>query len=99
MTYTVDFLDDFHDDLINSFRYYEKQAPGLGDELLMSVDATVNYISRHPLHYQKIFLETRKANLKRFPFAVFYLVHKDKILITAVMHLFRDSKEWKLRQI
>jgi len=99
MIYTIAFLDEIQDDLIASFDYYEQQAVGLGDEFLTSVDAAIHYIRRHPLQYQKIFLETRKINLRRFPSGVYYVIDNDKILITAVMHLFRNPTEWKLRAI
>jgi toxin ParE1/3/4 len=85
-------------DLLDAQEYYEERRPGLGYEFLLSVEASLNYISRHPLHFQKVFSQTRHAIIKRFPFGIFYIIANDKIYISAIIQLSRDPKRWKNRK-
>jgi plasmid stabilization system protein ParE len=41
--------------------------------------------------------DARRAVVRRFPFAVFYEVMADEILILAVYHSRRDPERWKAR--
>ena len=86
-------------DLQDSYDYYEQQLHGLGLDFLMSVEATLNHIARDPLHFQKVHKNKRKANLKRFPFGIFYIISKEYIIILAVIHLTRDPKVWRKRKV
>lgn len=98
MKHIIIFGSEVEADLTESYDHYEKQLNGLGSEFLLSVEAALNQIERSPLHFQKIYKNKRKANLKRFPFGVFYIVTKETVLILAVIHLSRDPKTWKLRK-
>jgi hypothetical protein len=98
MSHTIVFGSKIEADLIESFDYYEEQVDGLGYEFLLSVEAALYEIERNPLLFQKIYKNKRKANLKRFPFGVFYIVSKETVLILAVIHLTRDPQIWKTRR-
>lgn len=98
MTYSIVFGSEVESDLIEAYDHYEQQLEGLGSEFLLAVEAAINYIQRNPLHFQKIYKNKRKANLKRFPFGVFYIVSKESILILAVIRLTRDPMIWKSRK-
>ncbi len=95
---TIEFHPEVEIDLADARDFYEKRRNGLGDEFLLSVEATFNYISRNPLHFPIVFSKTRHALIKRFPFAVFYLIHKGKIYVSAVVHLSRNPKLWQKRK-
>ena len=98
MTYRIAFGSKVEADLTESYDYYEQQSNGLGAEFLISVEAALYQIERNPLHFQKVYKNKRKANLKRFPFGIFYIVSKETVLILAVIHLTRDPKTWKSRK-
>ena len=87
MSFTIVFNSDIESDLTDAYDYYELQLPGLGSDFLLSVEATLNHIQREPLHFQKIYRNKRKANLRRFPYGVFFLLSKKTIYILAVTHL------------
>ncbi len=97
MTYRIAFGSKVETDLAESYDYYEQQLDGLGSEFLLSVEATLYQIERNPLQFQKVYKTKRKANLKRFPFGIFYMVSKQTILILAVIHLTRDPQVWRFR--
>jgi hypothetical protein len=53
MGFSVVFNSNVEADLTDNYDYYELQLPGLGSDFLLSVEATLNYIQREPLHFQK----------------------------------------------
>lgn len=75
--------------LSEHFLYYEKKLPGLGSEFLLSFEACMNYIQRHPLSCERRFLNFRIAIIDRFPYGIFYLVNEKHkaVLIAGVYFL------------
>ena len=81
---TVRILQPAKRDLINGFLFYEKQAAGLGDYFLDSIfsdiDSLLIYSGVHPIKFSDYYCML--AN--RFPFAIYYKLEDDEILIDAV---------------
>lgn len=98
MTCQIIFGIRIEGDLKEAFDYYEDRTEGLRSDFILSVEAAIDAISRNPLQFQKIYSNKRKANIRRFPFGVFYTVKSDTILVLAITHLMRDPKEWKKRK-
>jgi hypothetical protein len=92
-------LPEVDQDVQEAYDWYEKQSIGLGEHLLLSIDAAIDSILRNLLHYSKLYKGTRKFNVKRFPFGVFYTIHKDSITVLAIVHLSRHPNTWKRRKI
>jgi plasmid stabilization system protein ParE len=80
----VVFTPEADDDVAESYEWYESQEPGLGEEFLRSIDASVRGIQRHPEMYPIALDEFRRAPIRRFPFEIFYEPVADNI-----HHLFR----------
>jgi plasmid stabilization system protein ParE len=59
-------------DVDDAFRWYEGQVLGLGYEFIRAVDACLSLIQRNPEAYRKVYRQVRRANLRRFPYSVFY---------------------------
>jgi hypothetical protein len=97
MTYRLTFLPQVEHDVQEAFDWYEWQMPGLGEEFLLSTDATIHAITRKPLLNAVEYKGVRKAKTKRFPFGVFYVLEKDTITVIAITHLARHPKTWKSR--
>lgn len=78
-------LESAKRDLINGFSFYEQQAPALGDYFLDSifsdVDSLVIYSGIHPLFFERYHCMFSK----RFPFAIYYRIENDTILIQAIL--------------
>lgn len=91
MSYTIVFDSKIEADLRKGFDLYDKQLTGLGFEFLLSVEATLYKIEREPLFFPKVYKNKRKANLKRFPYGIFYIVSKGTVFILAVIQLTNDS--------
>lgn len=67
-------------------RYYHEQSPGLADEFFDEVDAFVAKIIANPLSYSIRIADVRRANLKRFPYHLHYMLHGGAIAVVPVSH-------------
>lgn len=84
-------------DLRVGFRFYEKQQTGLGgyflDSLYSDIDSLLLYAGIHSLHFGKYRLLS-----ERFPYAVYYELRDDLIMVRAVLDLRRDPS-WISRKL
>jgi plasmid stabilization system protein ParE len=72
--------------------YYEAQKPGLGADFAQEVQRIIGLIASQPLRYGIRFGAWRRANLRRFPYAVFYQVTEDVPVVFAVLYGRSDFK-------
>ena len=84
-------------DALEAYRWYNEQLPGLGEDFLTEVDRAIETIRANPEASRKIHREFRRALIKRFPYAVFYAVREDRIVMFAILHTARDPRLWKKR--
>lgn len=78
--------------------WYEHEEPGLGRRFLTALDRLVVQIRQEPLRYPLIYRGTRRALVPGFPYAVFFRVHDEAIVVVAVLHMKRDPDNWRLRE-
>lgn len=66
-------------DLIDGYRFYEKQAEGIGayflDTLYSDIDSLAINAGMHPIHFGKY----HRLLSNRFPFAVYYRVEEETV--------------------
>lgn len=84
-------------DLIEAFAWYEDQRPGLGEEFLSCVDASLQAILRMPEMHRVVYEGCRRALIRRFPYAVFYEFMGQKVMVYAIFHVARDPEKWRKR--
>jgi plasmid stabilization system protein ParE len=77
-------------------RWYETRRAGLGDEFGAEVDAAVARIVEHPWAFPRVRGETRRAVLTRFPYALYFRLTDDSIVVLAV-HGRQDPSRWHRR--
>lgn len=68
---------------------------GLGQEFLREVESAVKLIEAFPEAWSALSPRTRRCRTHRFPYALFYQVRPDEILIVSLMDLRRDPKRWE----
>jgi toxin ParE1/3/4 len=85
-------------DVEAAFEWYEKEQAGLGVEFLDELRATYNRIVEGPLKYQELRGSIRHALVRRFPYAVYFAVNGDLVVVVAVLHASRDPAEWQRRR-
>ena len=86
------------DELDRAWSWYEEQRLGLGDEFRACVDAALEAAARDPRAYPRVEGELRRVLVRRYPYAVMYLVEADRVEVIAVFHGARDPREWRRRK-
>ncbi len=84
-------------DVDEAYRWYEERRPGLGEEFLGCVDASIQAICRMPELYAKVHKGYRRALLRRFPYVIFYEYSPGKVTVYCIFHTSRDPKKWRSR--
>jgi toxin ParE1/3/4 len=80
-----------------AFDWYEEKSEGLGLEFLRAADACVAGIRRNPLASPAMYQDIRRALLRRFPYALFYIVKEEQVIVLACFHVKRDPIDWMRR--
>ena len=84
-------------DVEAAFNWYEGEEPGLGLEFLEELRAAYHRILDHPLGYQDLRSGIRRALTRRFPYAVYFSIEEERIVIIAVLSTARHPEEWQQR--
>lgn len=90
-------LPDAIEDVKGAYDWYESQSSGLGKEFLRSVDACLSLAKRNPEINALIYKTFRRALVRHFPFAIFYEIEGDGLVVYSVFHCAQDPKRWKKR--
>ena len=86
-------------DVEAAFDWYEKEQPGLGLEFLDELRAVYDQIVAGPQRYQELRSGIRRVLLRRFPYAVYFAIERESIVVVAVLHASRDPEEWQRRRM
>ena len=84
-------------DIEAAFEWYEREEFRLGFEFLDDLRDAYVRILNHPLAYQSLRSGIRRALTRRFPYAIFFSIQGEVIVILAVLHTARDPEEWQRR--
>jgi toxin ParE1/3/4 len=79
-------------DSAESKRWYNEQRKGLGKLFIADIKNTLSNISDNPFSYAFRYAENRKANLKKFPFGIFFFIDNDTdvVYVIAIKHNARN---------
>jgi plasmid stabilization system protein ParE len=84
-------------DIEEAARWYESQFTGLGVEFVFEADFAVNKVQKNPLLYAQTYRTVRRVLLRRFPYAMYFVVNGKEIRIIAVLHQVRSDEAVNLR--
>jgi plasmid stabilization system protein ParE len=82
----------------DALAWYESKRAGLGNEFLLALDAVVAAILRNPRQYPVVRGPVRRAVMRRFPYAVFFVVDDVRVTVLAVFHGRRSPSCWQRRR-
>ena len=82
-------------DVRDAARWYETQRPGLGDRFVAEVDRLFARVAEAPLQFPEIADDVHRALLKAFPYAVYFAIDAEMVIVLAVLHLHRRPDEWR----
>jgi len=85
-------LSAAEEDLEDGYRFYELQSPGLGSYFLDSLYSDIDSLAYFGGIHQMVFGYHRQLS-KRFPFAVYYRILDDVVVVFAVLDC-RRSPSW-----
>lgn len=89
----IQILDEAQEDLLQGFRFYEDQGPGLGayflDCLFSDIDSLLLYAGVHAVTYTYY----HRCLSKRFPFAIYYSLNREIVRVHAVLDC-RRNPSW-----
>jgi hypothetical protein len=85
-------------DLIDGYRFYERQAEGLGsyflDSLFSDIDSLAIYAGVHSIFFDKY----NRLLSRRFPFAIYYRIKNETVFVHAVLDC-RRSPAWTRKHL
>ncbi|MFH1096663.1 MAG: type II toxin-antitoxin system RelE/ParE family toxin [Candidatus Desantisbacteria bacterium] len=89
----IKILGSAYQDLMGGYWFYEKQKEGLGsyflDSLFSDIDSLQIYAGIHPI----CFSQYHRLLSKRFPFAIYYCIDNNMVLVYAVFDC-RQNPAW-----
>ena len=94
----VDFRPEAEGELLAAERWFEERSPGLGQRFRAALDATLDQIRAFPLSVQKVHGEKRRALIPSFPYALYFALVGDRVVVVGVVHGHRDPAVWESRR-
>ena len=85
------------EDLVEGYRFYEAQSPGLGSYFLDSLYSDIDSLAYFAGIHQVVFGYHRQLS-NRFPFAVYYRVIDNEVVVFAVLDC-RRNPSWTRRRL
>jgi len=83
-------------DLLDGFRFYERQTSGVGWYFLESLNSDIESLRLYAGIHRKVFGYHRMLS-KRFPFAIYYDLQHDEIRVWRVLDCRREPRWIKLQ--
>jgi toxin ParE2 len=93
----IRFLEIAETELDEAIQYYNREAPGLGDQFLYEVLTALDRIATFPEAWHPGSKRTRRGQTRRFPYGIIYQIRGAEILIVAIANLHREPDYWENR--
>ena len=85
--------DEFED----AAAWYDNQRSGLGEEFAVEIEQAILGAAAAPERYPVVFGDVRRTVARRFPFAIYFRVRSNRLIVLAVFHGRRNPVIWKRR--
>lgn len=92
----VRFRVEARQDYVTARDWYEEQA-GLGSDFEQCIEDKLLSIRENAELYPIVHRTLREALVRRFPYAIYFAVEEDAILVVSVFHSSRDPSVWQSR--
>jgi len=90
-------LPEARQDISDAYLWYQEQSIGLGMEFIRCLDAAILTVARHPLAYPIVHETYRRALVRRFPYAIFFEINAERIVVYAIFHCSQNPQKWHHR--
>ena len=81
---------------LETHAWYAQYSAATADRFSSELSAAIGLIAEHPLAFQTVQGEIRRAVLRRFPYAVYYRIDSDAVVVLAVQGR-QDPARWQSR--
>lgn len=92
MTWRVRVRPEAELDLVIAAGWYEARRNGLGVEFLDELESLIASLANHALLYAERLEGIRRVFARRFPYAVFYQVLDEDVVVLSIMHVRRQRQ-------
>ena len=79
-------------DYADAVQYYKQQKTELAQAFINSIEDAVYQIKEYPPRYLVIDEDVRRCITRKFPYAIFYTVEQEYILILAIAYCSREPR-------
>ncbi|TFG63787.1 MAG: type II toxin-antitoxin system RelE/ParE family toxin [Nitrospirales bacterium] len=90
-------LEIAQQELDEAVTYYNSEQAGLGADFLVEFLNSLERIKAYPQAWKPFTKNTRRSQLRRFPYGIVYQLLENEILIVAISHLHREPGHWQDR--
>ncbi|MGQ9687073.1 MAG: type II toxin-antitoxin system RelE/ParE family toxin [Thiobacillaceae bacterium] len=80
--------------ILRAARWYEHRARGLWAEFMRAIATALASIQRQPRAYVEVFGDVRRARMRRFPYAIFYIEDEKAIQVLRCLHQHQNPQSW-----
>jgi plasmid stabilization system protein ParE len=84
-------------ELQRAVAWYEEQRCGLGNAFALEIGQILERVADSPLHYPVVSGDVLRAVARRFPFAIYFRLRGNELIVLAVFHGRRDPTVWQQR--
>lgn len=77
--------------------FYNSEQPGLGADFIVEFVNSLDRIKAYPKAWNPFTQNTRRCQLRRFPYGIVYQILETEILVVAISHLHREPEYWQER--
>lgn len=79
-------------DLLDAYRFYNAQQPGIGDHFLDCLSADIDSLGHYAGVHRIAFGLAHQMLAKRFPYAIYYQLQGSTVTVVAVLDCRQDPK-------
>jgi len=90
----IKFHPDVSIDIKDSYKWYEEQSIGLGEDFLEEIESSYQAIIDFPNTWIPFSYGFKRYLLSKFPYSVIYKNDEDSIYIVSIMHNSRKPNFW-----
>lgn len=94
MTYRLILSPGVHADIRSAIYWYGREDVGLSFRFLAATRATFRRMVQYPRAFQILRGSIRRALVRKFPYAVYFQIKGDEVIVQAILHQRRSEIVW-----
>ena len=90
MSFSLIFKPRAAEEIAEAFEWYDQPTIQQGESFIAELERVERFIRLNPLLYPEVDPAIQRANLRRFPYSLFYVVDGNVISVLSCFHQHRD---------